>query len=132
MLGPLAPVNTVAGRALRRSRPVGRGEFFLRCVTESLAQIADHAPHALIGVDIGVEDVPDTTGAWSHRVPLAAAQDATPDTLARIVVFRRPIEHRASNRRQLRSLVLRTLVEQVAALTGIPVTTLDPEGDDED
>ena len=62
------------------------------------------------------------------RVPLAAAVDAVPDQPARVVVFRRPLEHRAASRRGLRILVYRTIVEQLSALTGRSVDEIDPEG----
>lgn len=131
--GSLAPANSLAGKALRRHRPVSRAEFFMQCLSESLARITAAAPEALVGVEVGLEDVPDMADQWSARIPLAAAQDASPTSPARIVVYRRPIEHRATSRRQLRSLVHGTLVEQVSALTGIPVDRLDPDdGDDED
>lgn len=132
MRGPLAPANSVAGRALRRDRPVSRSEFFLQSLSESLARITAAAPEALAGVDVGLEDVPDMKDQWSSRVPLAAAQEATATSPARIVVYRRPIEHRATTRRQLRALIHGTLVEQVSALTGIPVERLDPDDEDED
>ena len=132
MRGPLAPPNSVAGRALRRDRPVARAEFFVQSLSESLARITAAAPEALVGVEVGLEDVPDMAGQWSTRVPLAAAQEATPTTPARIVVYRRPLEHRATTRRQLRSLIHGTLVEQVSALTGIPVERLDPDDEDDE
>src|SRR5665647_2107862 len=132
MRGPLAPPNSVAGRALRRDRPVARAEFFVQSLSESLARITAAAPEALVGVEVGLEDVPDMAGQWSTRVPLAAAQEATPTTPARIVVYRRPIEHRATTRRQLRSLIHGTLIEQVSALTGIPVERLDPDDEDDE
>ncbi|MDO5285757.1 MAG: metallopeptidase family protein [Actinomycetia bacterium] len=130
--GPLATPGTSAAQALLRLRPAGPADFFVQCLTDALAQIRDACPEALVGVDVGLEDVPDTRRQWSDRVPLAAAQEATPDSLARIVVYRRPIEHRASDRQGLRTLVLQTLVEQVSALTGIPVERLDPDGTSED
>ncbi|MGV8850178.1 MAG: metallopeptidase family protein [Propionibacteriaceae bacterium] len=132
MRGPLAPATSVAGRALRRHRPTSRAEFFVQCLSDSLARISAAAPEALVGVEVGLEDVPDMTGQWSSRVPLAAAQDATPTSSARIVVYRRPIEHRATTRRALRSLIHGTLVEQVSALTGIPAERLDPDDEDDE
>ena len=126
--GPLATPGTPAAQALHRHRPAGPAEFFVQCLTDCLARIGDACPEALVGVDVGLEDVPDPRRHWSDRVPLAAAQEATADSLARIVVYRRPIEHRAGDRSQLRALVLQTLVEQVSALTGIPVERLDPDG----
>lgn len=132
MRGPLAPATSVAGQALRRHRPTSRAEFFVQCLSDSLARITAAAPEALVGVEVGLEDVPDTSGQWASRVPLAAAQDATPTSAARIVVYRRPIEHRATTRPQLRSLIHGTLVEQVSALTGIPADRLDPDEDEDD
>lgn len=132
MRGPLAPATSVAGRALRRNRPVARAEFFIQSLSESLARISAASPEALVGVEVGLEDVPDMTDQWSTRIPLAAAQEATSSTPARIIVYRRPIEHRANTRRQLRTLIHGTLVEQVSALTGIPVERLDPDEEDEE
>ena len=45
-----------------------------------------------------------------------------------VVLYRRPLEHRARTRKGLRILVFRTLVEQLHALTEIPLEELDPEG----
>ena len=73
--------------------------------------------------------------AWSGRqVPLALAVEATEDRPSQLVVYRRPLEHRASSRRGLQHLVYRTVVEQLSALTGRSVSELDPDGaaDDED
>lgn len=126
--GPLAPPGSAVGQALKRQRPTGSVDLFIRCVTETLAAIERACPEALAGIDIGLEDVPDTSALWTSRVPLAAAQDATEHTTARIVVYRRPIEHRALSRRELRELVFSTIVEQVSALTGISQDDLDPEG----
>ncbi len=120
---------SAAGRAMRRHRPHGPAEFFLECVADSLARITQACPEALVGVEVGVEDVPDVAAQWSSRVPLAAAQEAVAGSAARIVVYRRPVEHRAGTRASLRRLVHSTLVEQVSALTGITLDRLDPEGD---
>jgi len=127
--GPLAPLSTAAGQALRRTRPAGPAEFFVQCVGDSLAKITEACPEALEGVEVGLEDAPDVTGQWSSRVPLAAAQESVAGRPARIVIYRRPIEHRANSRRALRRLVHSTLVEQVSALTGITVDRLDPTGE---
>ncbi len=122
-------MSTAVGQYLRRQRPIGPAEFFVQCVGDALARITEACPEALVGVEVGMEDVPDVTGQWSDRVPLAAAQESVPGSPARIVIYRRPVEHRATTRRSLRRLVHSTLVEQVSALTGIPVDRLDPEGE---
>ena len=49
-------------------------------------------------------------------------------TIAFSLLYRRPLEHRARTRKGLRILVFRTLVEQLHALTEIPLEELDPEG----
>ncbi len=50
----------------------------------------------------------------------------------RLVLFRRPIEHRCETRSDLEALVLTLVVEQVAELLGIDASEVDPryEGDD--
>lgn len=64
--------------------------------------------------------------------PLAAAIEGDEEQLGQVVVYRRPLEHRAASRRGLRILVYRTIVEQLSALTGRSVEELDPEGGIED
>jgi hypothetical protein len=103
-------------------------------VQAAVDRISRQCPDALAGVAVGIEDVPLLESAWTgSRVPLAAAVEAVPDRPARVVVFRRPLEHRAASRRGLRILVYRTIVEQLSALTGRSVEEIDPEGlSDED
>lgn len=126
--GPLALPNEHGPTArLRRTR--SRDDFFTACVAESVARVNRHCPQALDGVVVGVEQVPHLPIAWSgNRVPLAAAVEAGDDHPARVVVYRRPLEHRAASQRGLRILVHRTIVEQLAALTGLEQETIDPEG----
>ena len=67
--------------------------------------------------------------AWTGaQVPLAAALEGDDNSLSQVVVYRRPLEHRAVSRRGLRILVYRTIVEQLAALTGRSVEEIDPNG----
>lgn len=108
-------------------------EFFIEAMTDSVQRLMTTCPDALVGVDIGVEDVPSGSFDWASldRVPLAAAVDATYARPARIVIFRRPLERRASDREDLRDLVHVTLVEQLSALTGRSMHDLDPEVDDD-
>ncbi|MCP6385231.1 metallopeptidase family protein, partial [Klebsiella pneumoniae] len=51
---------------------------------------------------------------------------ATGDEPTRLVLFRRPIEHRASRPSDLEALVLTVVVEQVAELLGIDPADVDP------
>ena len=65
-------------------------------------------------------------------VPLAAAVETGATREAQVVIYRRPLEHRAASRRGLRILVYRTVVEQLAALTGRGVDEIDPGGSRDD
>ena len=113
--GPLAAPGSPAKLAGRASR----GEFFNQCVTDAMAQVLAHDPAALDGVAIGVEEVPHLTSRWSgDRVPLSAALEGTRGGESTVVLYQRPLEHRAAAPQQLRSLVHRTLVEQLSTLTG--------------
>jgi len=132
--GPIALPNPLTGKAVPLRRSPSRAEFFLECVSDAVARIGVRCPQALDGVDVGIEEVPYLATAWSgERVPLAAAIEATPAHPAQIVIYRRPLEHRAVSRPELRRLIHRTLVEQLSALTGLAVETIDPtiEPDDE-
>ncbi|MGC4154039.1 MAG: metallopeptidase family protein [Propionicimonas sp.] len=129
MRGALAGPNPLTGAPMPvpyRSAGIG---FFADCLRGSLARIAQTSPQALEGIDIGFEDVPTLTEAWYDSVPLAAAVSARPGSRAQVVLYRRPIEHRATGRRELARLVHRTIVEQLSALTGIETTEIDPAAD---
>ncbi|MHA6524322.1 metallopeptidase family protein [Tessaracoccus sp. G1721] len=131
--GPLAAPNQWTGRPVPLHRP-SRVDFFNDCVTSAMADIAAVAPDALNGVIVGVEDVPHLNVAWSgDRVPLSAALEPGRGRSAQIVIFERPLEHRASSRSQLRRLVHRTIVEQLSTLTGRSIDELmGGDWDDED
>ena len=45
---------------------------------------------------------------------------------SRLVLFRRPLEHRAADRGDLEAMVLTVVVEQVAELLGISPSDVDP------
>jgi hypothetical protein len=125
--GPLALPNPYGSRA-RPPRPAGRADFFDDSVHSAVDRIAVSCPDALVGVTFGIEDVPTLPPSWAgDRVPLAAAVEADAERMARVVVYRRPLEHRAASRRGLRILVYRTIVEQLSALTGRPVSDFDAE-----
>lgn len=132
MRGRLALPNPYTGEAVPRAREVPPASFFTHCVKDALTQIARQCPDALAAMDVGVEDVPPMTQSWVDRVPLAVAVSATPSKNGQVVVFRRPIERRASTRSGLRILVYRTIVEQLSEATGISLDEIDPAGHRED
>ncbi len=119
--GPLAG----PGSAARVRARTTRAEFFGSCLTDAMATLLAHDPTALDGIEVGIEEVPYLTSRWSgDRVPLSAALDPDRRHPARIVLYQRPIEHRASTPAALRDLVHRTLVEQLATLTGRSIEDL--------
>ena len=78
-------------------------------------------------VEYAVEDAPQIPDDWDpDRVPLASLVRGTGPTPTRLVLFRRPIEHRAETRTDLESMVLTVVVEQVAELLGIDPELVDP------
>lgn len=127
--GPLAASNPLSGKPVPLGRPT-RVDFFNQCVTHAMADIAAASPEALNGIIVGVEEVPHLRGGWTgDRVPLSAAVEPSRGRKAQIVIFERPLEHRASSRGQLRRLVHRTIVEQLSTLTG---RSIDELGGDDD
>ena len=85
-------------------------------------------------VEYAVEDTPQVPDDWdSPTVPLASLVRGTGGDPTRLVLFRRPIEHRCETRGDLEALVLTLVVEQVAELLGIDASEVDPryEGDDD-
>ena len=132
--GPLVQENRwTRGAAPLPGRPTPAG-YFRECVQASIERIGQTCPDVLLGVDIGIEEVPSPAAVWhefvSHdAIPLAAAIDAEPDHPARVVLFRRPIERRAVSRTALADLVHHALVEQLSVLTSRSATDIDPEFD---
>ena len=131
--GPLALPNPYTGRAVPLRRRLDRQQFFTEAVTDAVARIGRSYSGGLDGVDVGVEEVPYMATMWSgDRVPLGVCVEATSLRPAQIVLYRRPLEHRAGSRSELQDLVHRTLVEQLAALTAQQVRDIDPELDEDE
>jgi predicted Zn-dependent protease with MMP-like domain len=83
-------------------------------------------------VEYAVEDAPQIPDDWeSGEVPLSSLVRGSGATPTRLVLFRRPIEHRSETRADLEALLLTVVVEQVAELLGIDPEQVDPryEGD---
>jgi predicted Zn-dependent protease with MMP-like domain len=84
-------------------------------------------------VEYAVEDAPQIPDDWdSAVVPLASLVRGSGATPTRLVLFRRPIEHRCETRDELEALVLTVVVEQVAELLGIDAELVDPRYDADD
>ena len=78
-------------------------------------------------VEYAVEDAPQVPDDWdSGTVPLSSLVRGSGSRPTRLVVFRRPIEHRSDSRSDLEAMVLTVVVEQVAELLGIDPEVVDP------
>lgn len=127
--GPLAVRNPLTGTVVTPPQPPSRQEFFDHAVRDAIDRVTAQCPSAVSGIWVGIEEVPYLETAWSgDRVPLAAAVSPAPETSGRVVLYRRPLEHRAASRVGLAILIFRTLVEQLSALTGLGTDEIDPDG----
>src|SRR3954447_2456908 len=128
MRGP-AVVPAVPGRP---ELPTGRERFddlALGIVTEIDSRWQDR----LGLVEYAVEDTPQIPDDWtSGTVPLSSLVRGSGATPTRLVLFRRPIEHRCETRTDLEAMLLTIVVEQIAELLGIDAEDVDPryEGGD--
>jgi hypothetical protein len=127
--GPLVLPNRLGVRRAAPPRPATRVAFFDAAVDAAVDRVSRQCPEALVGITVGVEDVPHFDPSWAGgRVPLASAVETSGTRPAQVVLYRRPLEHRAASRQGLRILVYRTVVEQLSALTGRSVEEIDPDG----
>ncbi|MEO3786626.1 metallopeptidase family protein [Actinocorallia sp. B10E7] len=116
--GPLAPPEVPIS--------LTRSEKFDDLVREEVQRIIAPWTERLAGVEFAVEDVP-SPGPEEARVPLSTTR--TVNGVPRVVVFRRPVESRASSgrdERELVRLVHEVLVEEVSALLGMPPEDIEP------
>jgi predicted Zn-dependent protease with MMP-like domain len=111
------------GQPELRSRRERFDQLVLDVVTEIDARWQDR----LGLVEYAVEDAPLIPDDWSTTtVPLSSLVRGSGAKPTRLVLFRRPIEHRAETRDDLEALVLTVVVEQVAELLGIDAEQVDP------
>ncbi|GAA2135150.1 hypothetical protein GCM10009844_00110 [Nocardioides koreensis] len=84
-------------------------------------------------VEYAVEDAPQIPDDWdSGTVPLSSLIRGSGADPTRLVLFRRPIEHRCETRTDLEAMVLTVVVEQVAELLGIDAELVDPRYESDD
>lgn len=119
-LSPQPPLTRIRREAFDRT--------VLDIVTEIDARWAEH----LGPIEYAVEDIPVLPDDWKDgQVPLSSVvrRKGAP---TRLVVFRRPVEHRCRDRADVEALVLTVIVEQVADILGIEPSQVDPRYVDED
>ncbi len=74
-----------------------------------------------------MEDTPFVPEDWgADQVPLSSLVRGSGARPTRLVLFRRPIEHRCSTRSELRRAVRALVVQQVAELLGLDPEEVDP------
>jgi hypothetical protein len=116
---PLAPLGVPA----RRTRAEGFDDLALRVMQLVVTPWLDR----LGEIELAVEEVPVLPAGWAEAVvPLSSYVEPTATTGPRLVLFRRPLEHRAEGLVELETLLLTVLVEQVAEVLGIPAEDVHP------
>jgi predicted Zn-dependent protease with MMP-like domain len=108
-----------------------RREAFDEIVVSLVDRLTTRYGPELSDVEFGSQDVPHISAAWREPVPLGSVTGRTEERPARVVVFRRPIESKATSRSELISLVHRELVELVAELLGRSPEEIDDLADPE-
>jgi predicted Zn-dependent protease with MMP-like domain len=118
--GPLLPRELPAWRS--------RGAAFDERVLDAVERLERRWRTELEGIEFAVEDVPPSDPApWEHdEVPLGRVFPAQGELPPRVVVYRRPVETRASRRGDVAPLVHEVVVEQVAQLLGLTPEQVDP------
>ena len=123
------------GPAFADGAPGGRvpahrtgAEQFDQVALDVMNDVESRWPEELAEVELAVEDIPVLPRTWvAPRVPLASLVPATSQAPPRLVLYRRPIEHRAETRADLEALVLTVVVEQLADYLGVPAEDVHPD-----
>jgi hypothetical protein len=117
------------GPAFGDSPLIGGGVPARRTPAESFDHVALRVVQGVVSrwtdrlgdVELAVEEVPVLPARWSEStVPLASYVEASGGSRPRLVLFRRPLEHRAEDLTELETLLVTVVVEQVADVLGIP------------
>ncbi|MFA1551594.1 metallopeptidase family protein [Actinomadura chokoriensis] len=119
--GPLTPPQAPVSRT--------RAERFDDLVDDEVRRLVQRWGRELAGVEFAVGEVPDVGPPFDGPVPLGQTFPAVGRRPVRIVVFRRPVEARASGEAELSRLVRDLLVEEVADLLGLSPDSVDPSYD---
>ncbi len=120
-----------AGSALQTavSLPSDRERFdalVVASVSQIETQIKQRWQDRLGLVEYAVEDAPLVPDDWSdQQVPLSALIRGSGTRPTRLVIFRRPIEHRSESREEVAAVVHLVLVEQLAELLGTTPEQID-------
>ena len=117
MRGPARRARAIRGRPALRTR---RERF-----DQLVLDIVHRDRRALAASTSAWSSTPSRTPRWcpttgaTTTVPLSSLVRGTGQQPTRLVLFRRPIEHRCEGRDELEAMVLTVVVEQVAELLGL-------------
>jgi predicted Zn-dependent protease with MMP-like domain len=119
----------------RRRRPsdgfrAAHGGRFSDLVAEAIAELPDRLAEAVAGLELVITDVPpiDDRAIKAREVPLA--QVIGHGRTRRLLVYRRPIEIRATSRAEVVGVARGAIGEEVARAFGIDDEGLFDDGDD--
>jgi predicted Zn-dependent protease with MMP-like domain len=125
MRGPTFGLDAPGGRVPAHQ---SARELFDQVAVDVMSDVESRWPEELAAVELAVEDIPVLPSTWvAPRVPLASLVPATQTVPPRLVLFRRPIEHRAETRADLEALLLTVVVEQLADYLGVPAEDVHPD-----
>ena len=140
---PTGPHRDRRGRGLRgrlvpATLPLARtrAQRFDDMVLDAVELLEQRFSEELRGVQFAVEDVPPALNVYDADVledgdvPIARLLPGNPGSAGmppRIVLYRRPLELRATDPEDLADLVKDVIVEQVANLLGLDPEDVDPE-----
>lgn len=97
-----------------------RSDDFDRTVLDALERLEQRLHRSLDMVELAVEDVPRHDPVpWESDVALGRTFPGHAGALARVVIYRRPIEARAFDHDELAELIEHVVTEQVAGVIGI-------------
>jgi predicted Zn-dependent protease with MMP-like domain len=115
MRGPGVVPDRPGTTALRTAR-----QRFDQLVLDVVTPL-DERWHRHLGlVEYAVEDAPMLPDDWGDEtVPLSSLVRGKGQEPTRLVIFRRPIEHRSTSRDELEALVHTVVVEQLAELLNL-------------
>lgn len=119
--GPVLPTSVPAYRT--------RAERFDEHVLATVERLEKAWGRELAGTEFAVEDVPPSDPApWEHGgVPMGRYFPAEAGQPGRVLVYRRPVESRATDSGDLAELVRDVVVEQVAHLLARSPEEIDPQ-----
>lgn len=104
-----------------------RSERFDDLVAEASSRLAVRWGSQWGRLEFGVEDVPPSDPApWEHGIPLGRVLPGEYGAPTRVVLYRRPLDQRASDD-EIPGLVRDILAEQVGHLLSIRPDEIDPE-----